>query len=311
MNKDYGYIRVAAAVPEIKVGNVTFNTKEIIKLVKHASKEGVKIILFPELSLTGYTCGDLFFQDTLMEQVNASLLYLLNETSTLDITIIIGLPILCDNQLFNCAAILQSGKILGIVPKTYLANYNEFYEKRWFSSGNVLLSKNVNIVDQEVPIGVNLLFRDKNNFNLCFGVELCEDMWSPKSPSVDACLNGATLLFNLSASNEVIGKNAYRKKLISIQSAKNICAYVYASAGVNESSTDLVFSGYAGIYENGSCLIENERFSFESNLIIQDVDIQRLINNRIKNKSFMDVEANVSYQMINIKLDDENNNLVL
>ena len=310
MNKDYGYFRVAAAVPEIKVGNVLFNTKEIIKLVKQASNEGAKIILFPELSLTGYTCGDLFFQDTLMEQVNASLLNLLNEISTLDITIIIGLPILCDNQLFNCAAVLQNGKILGVVPKIYLPNYNEFYEKRWFSSGKKLVSKNITILGQEVPIGVNLLFRDIDNMSICFGIELCEDMWSPKSPSVDACLNGATLIFNLSASNEVIGKNDYRKKIISIQSAKNICAYIYASAGVNESSTDLVFSGYAGIYENGSCLIENERFSFKSNLIMQDVDIQRLMNNRIKNKSFMDVEATDSYRMIDIKADDENNNLL-
>ena len=237
MNKKYGYIRVAASVPELKVANVVFNVEEIIKEMKNLDKEGVQIVTFPELCLTGYTCADLFSQDILIEQSLVGLEKILNETSKYDIISIIGIPIVCDNQLFNCAVVINRGEILGIVPKTYIPNYGEFYEKRWFSTSNTLRSKSIKILGREVPIGIDLVFRDVNDKKCTFGIEICEDLWSPKAPSVEASLNGATMIFNLSASNEVIGKYGYRKNLINMQSAKTVSAYIYASSGVNESTT--------------------------------------------------------------------------
>lgn len=309
MNKKFGYVRVAASVPELKVANVEFNTKEVIKEIKTLDKEGVQIVTFPELCLTGYTCADLFSQDILITKSKEAIKEVIDSTKLLDIISIIGAPIVCDNQLFNCGVVINKGKILGIVPKTYIPNYGEFYEKRWFSTSNTLTSKTINLFGKEVPIGIDLVFRDINDSKFTFGIEICEDLWSPKAPSVEAALNGATMIFNLSASNEVIGKAQYRKNLINMQSAKNVCAYIYSSSGVNESSTDLVFSGYAGISENGSMLVENERFNFKTNYIISDVDIQRLMNNRIKDISFMGIGAINNYRVIDIDLKDNNNDL--
>ena len=309
MNKKFGYVRVAASVPELKVANVEFNTKEVIKEIKALDKEGVQIVTFPELCLTGYTCADLFSQDILITKSKEAIKEVIDSTKLLDIISIIGAPIVCDNQLFNCGVVINKGKILGIVPKTYIPNYGEFYEKRWFSTSNTLTSKTINLFGKEVPIGIDLVFRDINDSKITFGIEICEDLWSPKAPSVEAALNGATMIFNLSASNEVIGKAQYRRNLINMQSAKNVCAYIYSSSGVNESSTDLVFSGYAGISENGSMLVENERFNFKTNHIISDVDIQRLMNNRIKDISFMGIGAINSYRVIDIDLKDNNNDL--
>ena len=309
MNKKFGYVRVAASVPELKVANVEFNTKEVIKEIKTLDKEGVQIVTFPELCLTGYTCADLFSQDILITKSKEAIKEVIDSTKLLDIISIIGAPIVCDNQLFNCGVVINKGEILGVVPKTYIPNYGEFYEKRWFSTSNTLTSKTINLFGKEVPIGIDLVFRDINDSKFAFGIEICEDLWSPKAPSVEAALNGATMIFNLSASNEVIGKAQYRRNLINMQSAKNVCAYIYSSSGVNESSTDLVFSGYAGISENGSMLVENERFNFKTNHIISDVDIQRLMNNRIKDISFMGIGAINSYRVIDIDLKDNNNDL--
>ncbi len=309
MNKKFGYVRVAASVPELKVANVEFNTKEVIKEIKALDKEGVQIVTFPELCLTGYTCADLFSQDILITKSKEAIKEVIDSTKLLDIISIIGVPIVCDNQLFNCGVVINKGEILGVVPKTYIPNYGEFYEKRWFSTSNTLTSKTINLFGKEVPIGIDLVFRDINDSKFAFGIEICEDLWSPKAPSVEAALNGATMIFNLSASNEVIGKAQYRRNLINMQSAKNVCAYIYSSSGVNESSTDLVFSGYAGISENGSMLVENERFNFKTNHIISDVDIQRLMNNRIKDISFMGIGAINSYRVIDIDLKDNNNDL--
>ena len=309
MNKKFGYVRVAASVPELKVANVEFNTKEVIKEIKALDKEGVQIVTFPELCLTGYTCADLFSQDILITKSKEAIKEVIDSTKLLDIISIIGAPIVCDNQLFNCGVVINKGEILGVVPKTYIPNYGEFYEKRWFSTSNTLTSKTINLFGKEVPIGIDLVFRDINDSKFTFGIEICEDLWSPKAPSVEAALNGATMIFNLSASNEVIGKAQYRRNLINMQSAKNVCAYIYSSSGVNESSTDLVFSGYAGISENGSMLVENERFNFKTNHIISDVDIQRLMNNRIKDISFMGIGAINNYRVIDIDLKDNNNDL--
>ena len=309
MNKEYGYVRVGALVPELKVGNVTFNVEEIIKNLKQLDKEGVSIATTPELSITGYTCADLFFQDVLLKETLDGLKRILDETKNLKMISIIGMPLNCDNQLFNVAVLINKGKILGIVPKTYIPNYNEFYEKRWFRTSHSLVSKSIKLFGEDVPIGVDLLFRDKNYNDMTFGIEICEDLWSPKAPSTDAALAGATMIFNLSASNEIIGKKEYRKNLIGGQSAKSVCAYIYASSGVNESSTDLVFGGYAGIYENGSLLKENDRFNFESNYIFEDVDIQRISNNRIKDISYMGVKPDKDYRIIDIDIEDNNKEL--
>ena len=309
MNKKYGYIRVAASVPELKVANVSFNIQEIIKEIKLLAKEGVQIVTFPELCITGYTCADLFSQDILLKEALNVLKEILDKTKNIDIVAIVGVPLVCDNQLFNCGVVINKGKILGIVPKTYIPNYGEFYEKRWFSTSNTLCSKTIKLFNEEVPIGIDLIFRDVNDSKVAFGIEICEDLWSPKAPSVESSLNGATMIFNLSASNEVIGKYNYRKNLINMQAAKNVCAYIYASSGVNESTTDLVFSGYAGISENGTMLVQNDRFDFKTNHIIADVDIQRLMNNRIKDISFMGVSSSLEYRIININIQDKNNNL--
>lgn len=310
MNKKYGYVRVAASVPELKVANVDFNTKEIIKEINNLNNEGVQIVVFPELCITGYTCADLFSQDLLITKSLIGLKEIVDKTKKLDIISIIGVPIMCDNQLFNCGVVIQKGEVLGIVPKTYIPNYGEFYEKRWFSTSNTLNSRVINLFGIDVPIGIDLIFKDSVDNKFAFGIEVCEDLWSPKAPSVEAALNGATMIFNLSASNEVIGKYNYRRNLINMQAAKNVCAYIYASSGVNESTTDLVFSGYAGISENGSMLVENKRFDFRTNHIIADVDIQRLMNNRVKDISFMGIGANNNYRVVSIMLVDNNDNLL-
>jgi NAD+ synthase (glutamine-hydrolysing) len=310
MNKELGYVRVGALIPELKVGNTVYNSKTIIENIKKMEKEGVNIVVTPELSITGYTCADLFFQDVLLNDALEGLKKILEETKNLKIVSIIGIPLKCDNQLFNTAVVINKGKILGIVPKTYIPNYNEFYEKRWFKTSHSLISKTIKLFGHEVPIGVDLLFRDSSNNDMTFGIEICEDLWSPKAPSTDAALAGATMIFNLSASNEIIGKKEYRRNLISNQSAKSVCAYIYASSGVNESSTDLVFGGYAGIYENGSLLKENERFNFESSYIYEDVDIQRISNNRIKDISYMGVMPDIDYRIIDIDIEENDKELI-
>lgn len=310
MNKKYGYVRVAASVPELKVANVEFNTNEVINEIKKLDKENVQIVTFPELCLTGYTCADLFSQDLLITKAKEATKKVIESTKELDIISIIGAPIACDNQLFNCAVVINKGKILGIVPKTYIPNYGEFYEKRWFSTSNTLTSKTINLFGYDIPIGTDLIFKDVKDDKYAFGIEVCEDLWSPKAPSVEAALNGVVMIFNLSASNEVIGKYNYRKNLINMQSAKCVCAYIYASSGVNESTTDLVFSGYSAISENGSVLKEGERFSFETSHIISDVDVQRLMNNRIKDISFMGIGASSTYRVVNININDKCDNLL-
>lgn len=310
MNKKYGFTRVATVTPALKVANIKYNTDQIISEIKKLDQKGAEIIIFPEMSLTGYTCGDLFLTTKLLTCCLDYLKIILEETKNLNIISIIGLPISLDSMLFNCAAVLYHGKILGIVPKTYIPNYSEFYEQRWFKSSQNLLSQEITLFNKPVPIGTDLIFQDSNNPSLCFGIEICEDLWATSSPSTNACLNGATMIFNLSASNELIGKHEYRKNLLRITSAKNICAYIYTSSGVNESSTDVVFGGYAGIYENGSLLIENNRFDFATNHALMDIDFERISNTRIRNTSFLSLKPNLKYRRITFTLTKENNDLL-
>ena len=309
MLKEQGFVRVGAVVPKLKVADTEFNCNEIIKQIEVASNNKIQIIVFPELCVTGYTCQDLFEQDTLLEEAEKALNKILDYTNNLDIICIIGMPIKAENQLFNTAVVIQNGKILGIVPKTFIPNYGEFYERRWFASSKNANKKEIEILDQKVPFGIDLLFKDKENNEICFGIEICEDIWAVEPPSNKLALLGANIIFNLSASNEVIGKKEYRRDLVKMQSAKTISGYVYCSSGVNESTADLVFSGESMIFENGSCLINNQRFNFESNMIFTEIDTKRLANDRRKNISFMGNPVDLEYREIKINIPDNIENL--
>ena len=309
MLKEQGFVRVGAVVPKLKVADTEFNCNEIIKQIEVASNNKIQIAVFPELCVTGYTCQDLFEQDTLLEEAEKALNKILDYTNNLDIICIIGMPIKAENQLFNTAVVIQKGKILGIVPKTFIPNYGEFYEKRWFASGKNANKKEIEILDQKVPFGIDLLFKDKENNEICFGIEICEDIWAVEPPSNKLALLGANIIFNLSASNEVIGKKEYRRELVKMQSAKTISGYVYCSSGVNESTSDVVFSGESMIFENGSCLTNNQRFDFESNMIFTEIDTKRLANDRRKNISFMGNPVDLEYREIKINIPDNIENL--
>ena len=309
MLKEQGFVRVGAVVPKLKVADTEFNCNEIIKQIEVASNDKIQIVVFPELCVTGYTCQDLFEQDTLLEEAEKALNKILDYTNNLDIICIIGMPIKAENQLFNTAVVIQKGKILGIVPKTFIPNYGEFYEKRWFASSKNANKKEIEILGQKVPFGIDLLFKDKENNEICFGIEVCEDIWAVEPPSNKLALLGANIIFNLSASNEVIGKKEYRRELVKMQSAKTISGYVYCSSGVNESTSDVVFSGESMIFENGSCLTNNQRFDFESNMIFTEIDTKRLANDRRKNISFMGNSVDLEYREININIPDNIENL--
>ena len=309
MLKKQGFVRVGAVVPKLKVADTEFNCNEIIKQIEIASNNKIQIAVFPELCVTGYTCQDLFEQDTLLEEAEKALNKILDYTNNLDIVCIIGMPIKAENQLFNTAVVIQKGEILGIVPKTFIPNYGEFYEKRWFASSKNANKEEIEILGKKVPFGTDLLFKDKENNEICFGIEICEDIWAVEPPSNKLALLGANVIFNLSASNEVIGKKEYRRELVKMQSAKTISGYVYCSSGVNESTSDLVFSGESMIFENGSCLANNERFDFESNMIFTEIDTKKLANDRRKNISFMGNPVDLEYREIEISIPDNIENL--
>lgn len=304
---EYGYVKVGASTLELKVSDTIYNVQMIKKQIDEAVNKNIQIISFPELSITGYTCGDLFNQDILIDKAYEGLKDLVDYSKDKMIVIIVGSPIKCENKLYNCAVVINNGKILGIVPKTYIPNYNEFYEMRWFKSSNDLKIKEINLFNEIVPIGVDLIFTSKLDDELKFGVEICEDVWSLYPKSNDYASNGASIIFNLSASNETIGKYDFRKELIKMQSIKTISGYVYSSSGINESSTDLLFSGSSLIYENGKLLSENNRFDFNSNLIYSDIDIKRLVNDRRKNTSFI---SNTDKEYRNICFTTSKNNFI-
>ncbi|WP_019227089.1 NAD(+) synthase [Sedimentibacter sp. B4] len=295
--KSFEYIRVAAAVPAVKVADPDYNAKEIAEMARRAAvTDKAKVILFPELSVTGYTCADLFNQKTLISGAEEALVILLEQTKDLDAVIAVGMPVKADNQLFNCAVVFKNGKILGAVPKTYIPNYNEFYEKRWFASSISRISNRVMLCGQSVPFNENILFKD-NLSNLCIGIDVCEDLWVNIPPSSYHTLQGANLILNMSASNETIAKNDYRKDIVKVQSAKCITAYAYSSAGQSESTTDVVFSGHAIIAENGAILKEN-RFSDEESIVICDIDLEKLMNDRVKFNTYMGKNNKLDYENI-------------
>ncbi|MDE5793767.1 MAG: NAD(+) synthase [Muribaculaceae bacterium] len=288
MNK-YGYLRVAAAYPKVELADPAVNSVRISDMIMSLSKKGARLIVFPELCLTGYTCGDLFNQPTLLNSAMRQLGFLQQVTKESHVTAVVGLPVRYRGRLYNCAAVIQYGEILGIVPKCYLPNYDEFYEKRWFSSGLKLdlpAGKEYNIIDIDshaIPFGINLLFRIEN---AKFGVEICEDMWVPNPPSTTMSVAGADIIANLSATNEVINKHAFLLSLIKERSSRCKCGYVYASAGAGESSSDLVFSGNAIIAEDGQILKKSDRFKRVEGYCIADIDVEKLRNTRQRQSSF-------------------------
>ena len=302
---EYGFVRVGAIVNKLVLASPLDNAKEIVKMIRKADKEGVSIVTTPELALTGYTCGDLFLQDELLDEVEKALSIILESTKDLDIISIIGMPLRCNNQLLNTAVVIEKGNIIGIVPKSYIPNYSEFYEKRWFTSSFDLRVSEVKLLDQVVPISTKLLFRDNKYREVTFAIEICEDLWSVFPPSNNHALNGASIIFNLSSSNEIVGKDSYRRNLVSMQSAKTISGYVYASSGIMESTSDLVFGGASLIYENGKLLKSNKRFELESNLIYTDIDVKRLINERCRNSSFTSSVYNGDYKIIEVDVCDK------
>ncbi len=295
----YGIIKVATAVPTVKVADCVSNIKEIESLVVQAEGQGVEIIVFPELSVTGYTCQDLFRQQLLLDATENCVMQLLEFSRQLDIISIVGVPMAVGNLLLNCAIVMQRGKILGIVPKTFLPNYNEFYEKRWFASSQDLRDQDLRYAGHPVSItAAPQLFRTGDG--ILFGVEICEDAWAPTPPSNHLALAGADIIFNLSASDELIGKHDYLKDLLAQQSARTICGYVYSGAGFGESTQDVVYGGNALVYENGRLLAEGERFALESQLVTAQIDVERLRGDRRVNTTFVNAQRRMMNEDIRI-----------
>ena len=279
----YGFVKVAAAVPAVKVADCKFNAQQIDTQIAIADGKGVQIIVFPELCITGYTCADLFGQTLLLEEAEIALMQIMNNTRQMDIISIVGMPLVVNGTLMNCAVALQKGKILGIVPKTYLPNHKENAEARWFSSASDHTETNIRFCGQNVPLGTNLLF---DTAETCFGIEMGEDVWAPVPPSSNLSLKGAEIIFNTAAVTESIGKQTYLRTLLSQQSARCLGGYVFSSCGFGESTTDVVFGGNGLIYENGTLLAASERFSLKEQLIISEIDVERIRNERRNNTTF-------------------------
>ena len=293
-----GFVRVAAAIPELRVADCAYNVAQMADLVRKGEEEKVQVICFPELSLTGYTCADLFQQQQLLSDAQKALNELQLLTFTTSSVIIVGMPVRVQSHLFNTAVVLQGGHVLGVVPKTHLPNNNEFYEKRWFTSGALADSQTITISGEEVPFGTDILFSDGK---FTFGVEICEDLWVPIPPSSQQALHGAEIIFNLSATNELIGKHQYLRQLIEQQSARCNAGYVYASAGAGESTTDVVYAGNGLIAENGKIISASDRFSFDPQLIVTDIDIDRLQAERIRNTNYANDKSARIYRTIQLE----------
>ena len=286
---NYGFVKVAAAVPRVKVADCKFNSERLEGLIAIAEGKGVQILTFPEMCITGYTCGDLFAQQLLLEQAEMALMQILNNTRQLDIISILGMPVVVNSTIINAAVAIQKGKILGVVPKTYLPNYKEFYEQRWFTSALQVSETSVRLCGQIVPMGNNLLFETAET---TFGIEICEDLWSTVPPSSSLALQGAEIIFNLSADDEGIGKHSYLCSLISQQSARCLSGYVFSSSGFGESTMDVVFAGNGLIYENGGLLARSERFCLEEQLVISEIDVECIRAERRINTTFAANKAN-------------------
>ena len=293
-------IKVAAAIPGVRVADVTYNVQQIESLIAQAEGRGAEIIVFPELSLTGYSCQDLFRQQLLLDKAEEGLLVLLDFTRKLDIIAVVGLPVRIGSLLYNCAAVVQHGSLLGLVAKTYLPNYNEFYEKRWFASSTDMIAQDIYLAGSPVHVSPDpQVFRTCDG--ACFGIEICEDVWAPLPPSNNLALAGADIILNLSATDELAGKHDYLLSLISQQSARMLCGYVYSSCGYGESTQDVVYGGNALICENGRLLAQGERFSLDAQLCIQQIDIDRLRSDRQNNTTFRTAQDGAQAVIVDCK----------
>lgn len=285
---NHGFVRVAVAVPHVRVADPAYNTERTLVLARRASNQNAAVALFPELGISAYSNDDLFHQDALLDGTLDGLARLLEASTTLLPVLLVGAPLRFEGKLFNCAVAIYRGRILGIVPKTYLPNYREFYEKRQFTSGRVAVSREVDLLGQRVLFGNDVVFAASNVRDFVLHAEICEDVWTPIPPSTYAALAGATVLANLSASNITIGKADYRRDLCAAQSGTCVAAYMYSAAGPGESTTDLAWDGHALIYENNELLAESERFSSDEDLILADIDLERLAQDRMRLSSFND-----------------------
>src|SRR3954449_3600824 len=284
----HGLVRVAVGIPAVRVADPAFNVERTIELARRASDTHAAITLFPELGISAYSNEDLFHQDALLEATVAALARLVAASYELTPMLLVGAPLRFEGKLFNCAVVIYRGQVRGIVPKTFLPNYREFYEKRQFTSARAAVSREVMFLGESVPFGNDLIFEAQNVPNLAVHVEICEDVWTPIPPSTYAALAGATVLTNLSASNITIGKAEYRRALCAAQSGKCIAAYLYSAAGPGESTTDLAWDGDALIYENNERLAESERFADKEQMITGDIDLERLLQDRMRSTSFSD-----------------------
>ena len=297
----YGFVNVAAAVPVVKVADVDYNVQQIEGLIAQAEGRKVEVIVFPELCVTGYSCQDLFKEQLLLDRAEQGILMLLDFTRKLDVISIIGAPVIINGLLYNCAVVLQSGTILGVVPKTYLPNYAEFYEKRWFASAQDLNPTDIYFAGSSIHVSAEpQVFVTSDGMK--FGVEICEDVWAPIPPSNNLALAGADIIFNLSASNELIGKHHYLKSLLAQQSARTMSGYVYASSGFGESTQDVVYGGNAMIFENGKLLVEGCRFSFQPQIQMTQIDVEKLRVERRQNTTFVNAQRGAQSREIQAKL---------
>lgn len=293
-----GFMKVAAAIPSVKVADCEYNIQQIESIIAKAEGRGVEVIVFPELCITGYTCQDLFRQSLLLEKAETAVLMLLDFSRNLDIISIVGLPVVVGDVLLNCAAVIQKGDLLGLIPKTYLPNYSEFYEKRWFASSQDLQPTEIRFAGNKILVTPQpTLFRTCDG--VMFGVEICEDVWAPAPPSNNLALSGADVIFNLSASDELIGKHKYLTALLSQQSARTISGYVYSGCGFGESSQDMVYAGNALIYENGQLLAQGCRFSFEPQVVMSQIDIEKLKSERRTNSTYINAQRGHDARIVN------------
>lgn len=322
----FGFVRVGAAVPTLKVANCEYNSREIINIIKKADDLGIQILVFPELSVTGYSCSDLFYQKTLIREAEKQLDKIAESTADFDIVVIVGAPVLAEGKLFSCGIVINRGKIIGTVPKTHIRNKGPQSDGRWFTSGLEAVNTEIGLCNQRVPFGIDLLFRahvccnrytneiacrtdgrDENentseNTSVCFGIEISQDMWNPLPPSSYQALSGADIIFNLAAEAELAGRHKHRKELIRQQSDRCKAGYVYTSSGIYESSTDMIYGGYSLIVENGRELNESERFSLESQLIYSEIDVEKLASIRLKDGNFTSNRFN-GYRITEFKLE--------
>jgi NAD+ synthase (glutamine-hydrolysing) len=305
-SNSHGFLRAGVVSPEMRVADVDFNANRTISALEDLSAEGCQLAVFPELGLTGYSCGDLFYQSLLLDRAKQALLKVARAAREHQITTVVGLPLEIHGRLYNCAAVLNEGEVQGVVPKTYLPNTHEFYGKRWFSPADRCPANHVPLGGKRVPFGTDLLFQADKRPGLIFGIEICADLWAVKPPSGDMALAGATVFLNPSASNELLTKADYRHELVKHQSARCLGAYLYACSGPGESTTDVVYPGHSLIAENGTLLAETERFRFETQTALADIDLQYLKHERTQNSAFSDARPAREYRLIPFAFSERN-----